>query len=81
MDWQAALWVAVAMAVVDWAWAQYSMALADRRAFAGSVWAVLILVPSAWTIMSYVHDPRMLIPAAIGAFVGTYISVKFKRKQ
>lgn len=73
--------VAIAMAVVDWAWARYSMALADRRAFAGAVWAVLILLPSAFTIVSYVHDPRMLLPAAIGAFVGTYVSVMSKKER
>lgn len=80
MDWMNWVGVAVAMAVVDWAWARYAIALADRRALAGAVWAVMILLPSAFTITSYVHDPRMLAPAALGAFVGTYVSVKFKKE-
>lgn len=78
MDWVQAGSVAASMAAVDWAWARYAMALADRRAVASSLWAVAILLPSGWAIMSYVHDPMMLVPAAVGAFVGTYVSVKFK---
>ena len=80
MDWLQAVYVFVAMSAVDWAWARYSMALADRRALAGSIWAVVILIPSATVVMSYVHDPAMLIPAGLGAFVGTYLSVHGKEK-
>ena len=63
MGWLQTIYVFLAMTAVDWAWARYSMALADRRALAGAIWAVVILLPSATVIMAYVHDPAMLAQA------------------
>jgi hypothetical protein len=40
-----------------------------------ATWAAMVIVLGAFIVVSYVHDKRLIIPAAIGAFIGTYFAV------
>ena len=63
----------VGMAVVDFAFARYTYAMAHKRPFEGASYAAALLVIQGAIVLVYVQDPWMLIPAAAGAFLGTYI--------
>lgn len=56
---------------LDVVWAWYTAALVAKRIFPASGWAAAIIVLSGANVISFVHDPWMLLPAMAGAFCGT----------
>lgn len=66
----------VGMTVLDFVWAKYTLSVAKRRPAIGGGYAVAIMVFNGLVTLAYVGDPRLLIPAALGAFVGTYVGVR-----
>lgn len=71
-----ALGVFLAVAVADWLWSRYILHAAARRAGAASLYSGGIVLVGGVTTLAYVADPRYLVPAAMGAVVGTYWAVK-----
>jgi hypothetical protein len=61
------------MVGLDFVCARYTRATADRRPFVASVWASAMAVFSGTVVLSYAGDPWMLVPACVGAFLGTYL--------
>lgn len=53
-------------------------AIQNDRIIASSIWASVITFLSGVAIISYTNNNLMIIPAVLGAFAGTYVSVKFK---
>lgn len=70
-----ALAVFLAVALADAAWSLYMLAVAAHRPFAAAGYSAGIVVMGAFVTVAYVKDRRYLLPAALGAFVGTYLSV------
>ncbi len=72
-------WLAVCLAVaaLDALWARWTLAIAETHALAASAYAVALLLMGGWVTISYVKDKRLLWPAAVGAFVGTWLSVHY----
>lgn len=69
--------VFIAMAGVDFLYAEYTKAAADRRTYWASGMAALMIAFNAYVVTMYVGNWLMLIPTAAGAFVGTFISIRF----
>lgn len=67
--------VFIATVVSDFIWAKYMVAIADRRDVVAANWAVLVIAIGAFLVVSYVEDRRLIIPAVIGAWIGTYLAV------
>ena len=67
--------VVVAMAIGDFIWAKYISSIAERRALIAASWGSVVIALGAFITLSYVDDKRMIIPACIGAFLGTYFAV------
>jgi hypothetical protein len=63
------------MAITDAIWARYVSAIASSSKLEAAIWGVLVIVLGAYVVISYVADKRMLVAAAIGAFIGTYLAV------
>jgi hypothetical protein len=80
IDWK---WgaVFVALAVLDFVWARYTMAITDKRALAAGGYAIVILALGGFSVISYTTDHWLLIPACSGAFVGTYFAVWFGERK
>lgn len=72
-----ALAVFACMFLLDFVWGKWTFALTDKRAVLSGVYASILIVLSGGAAIGYVDDPWMLIPAALGAFAGTYAAVKF----
>tara|TARA_B110000503_G_scaffold143550_2_gene245737 strand:- start:2086 stop:2301 length:216 start_codon:yes stop_codon:yes gene_type:complete len=70
----------IAMALTDMCWAYYFIKVEERNAPQAGMWAVLLFFSGAAVTTNYIGDHTMLIAAAIGSFVGTYFTVKFKKK-
>jgi hypothetical protein len=71
-------WVAVffSMVFVDMLWAKYMLALAGKQAMKSALLSGGIILCGVFTTISYVENHWLVIPAAIGAFIGTYFTVK-----
>ena len=70
-----------ALIVVDFCWTFYIAKVAEGKAVAAATWSALIMVIGAFTTISYLEDKRLLIAAIIGAWVGTFLAVRFKKGE
>jgi hypothetical protein len=64
------------VALVDVFWTRYFQSVAEKAPVKSGVYSSLIILIGAFSTMSYVGDHKLVIPAALGAFVGTYFTVK-----
>ena len=46
-----------------------------------SLWSVVITILGANVVISYTTDHMLLIPAAMGAFCGTFVGMKYNKKN
>jgi hypothetical protein len=73
--------VIIATAAVDICWTMYFLGVESRRSMSAATWAVILLVVSAFVTTNWIHDNTLLIAAAIGSFIGTYISIEHKKRD
>lgn len=71
----------VLVTLLDFLWAQYIKHTANAEALKSASYAALISLMGCMVTISYVDDRRMIVPAALGAFVGTYASARFSKKH
>lgn len=67
--------VLIAVLVTDICWAYYIRRVKDGKPLKAAMWAVFLFLTGAIGAISYIRNPWFVIPAAIGAFIGTYIAV------
>ena len=75
--WQKFLLVFICVSITDMCWAIYIIKTAQKKAFLASAWGSGITLLSAFTVISYTHDHRLIIASVLGAFVGTYVTIKY----
>lgn len=68
--------VFTATVIADWLWARWTIACAEKRAIAASLYSSGLILCSGFTVLEFTREPVLLIPAAIGAAVGTYIAIR-----
>jgi hypothetical protein len=76
-SWYTAAFVFVVYVVFDVLYALYVLFVSQKRAAAASVTGSMLYSLGAVGVMSYTHNVLYLIPLSLGAFVGTYIAVKY----
>jgi len=71
-------WILVFTATVtaDWLWAKWAIACRDHRAALSSVYSAGIVACGAFTVVEYTIDHWLIIPAAAGGALGTFIAVR-----
>lgn len=76
---QVVQWVGVAgaMFALDVVFAMYVIATSSKAAEAAAGWASAIVLLNGAVTLSFVRDRWMLVPAAIGAFAGTWSAIRF----
>lgn len=72
-----AMWLLVFFinALLDVVYAQYTIQVQARNAHQAGLYAFGIIVFGGVSILSYTQQPWLLIPAAIGAYVGTWVTI------
>ena len=75
--WQKFILVFMCVCATDACWAIYIIKTSQKKALLASIWGSGISLLSALTVISYTHDHRFIIASVLGAFVGTYITIKF----
>lgn len=73
--------VFVATVAVDYAWSAYMMAAAEKQPHKAAFWSLMIVLLGAFSFLSYVDNRWLLIPAAAGAYVGTWFAVWRERRK
>lgn len=74
------VFVFVACTALDFVWAYYTKAINERRELRAAWWAAGIMILGGVGQIGYVNDPLLLIPAGLGAFIGTYAAVRRHRR-
>jgi hypothetical protein len=76
-NWWTALTVFVVYVFFDILYALYVICVSRQQALSASAISAVLYSLGAYGVMNYLHNPWYLIPLAIGAFIGTYIAVKY----
>ena len=74
-----ALIVFLAVTFADGLWTLYIIATAKNRILLASSASATIIATGSLVTVEYVKHPILIIPAALGAFVGTYITMKYSK--
>ena len=70
----------LAMFLTDVFYTYYLKAVQDEQALRASSWATIIYIVAAFAIIEYNTDHLLLIPASLGAFCGTFVGMKIRKK-
>jgi uncharacterized membrane protein YfcA len=75
------LLVFLSVCALDFVWTFYTRAMVARDELRAGLWSATIIGIGGFAASEYVKDLSFLIPAALGAFVGTWLSVRLERKN
>lgn len=75
------LYVFLAMATTDVCWTFYLFGVEERKSVTAGLWAAALYIFGAFVVRSYVADNTMIAAAASGSFVGTLITVEYKKRK
>lgn len=69
------------MILVDACWAKYTLAMQRKAALSSGLWSVGIMLCGAFVTVNYIGDKTLIVAAALGAFIGTFVAVKHSTKS
>jgi peptidoglycan biosynthesis protein MviN/MurJ (putative lipid II flippase) len=75
------LGVMLSMTLADICWAYYFIKIEERKSIAAGIWASLIYIFGALTVTSSMDDRSLIIAAVIGSFIGTALTVEYKKRK
>jgi uncharacterized protein YebE (UPF0316 family) len=70
----------IAMFFTDVFYTYYLKAVQGEQALKASSWATIIYIVAAFAIIEYNTNHLLLIPAALGAFCGTFVGMKIRKR-
>jgi hypothetical protein len=71
--------VFIAVMIVDIIWTLYIKWIQENHAIRAGCAAMGIYALGAYAILSYTKDPTYIIPACLGAFIGTFSTILIKK--
>ena len=69
------------MFATDILYTYYLKAVTGNKAVVASFWATACTFCASVAAINYVEDHYMLIPSLLGAFTGTYVGMKYFKKD
>ena len=66
---------------IDIFYTYYLKSVTDSKVIVASLWSIVITILGANVVISYTTDHMLLIPAAMGAFCGTFVGMKYNKKN
>lgn len=73
--------IMIAMALADVCWTLYFIDVEERRAHAAAFWSAMIILVTAFTVTNYVENQIYIAAAFLGAYLGTYVTIRWKSHQ
>jgi diacylglycerol kinase len=58
----------------------YLQSVQEERAFRASCWSVAIFLVACFAVIEYTTNHMLLIPAGLGAFCGTFVGMKLRKR-
>ena len=76
-------WIVVFFALffTDVFYTYYLKAVIEDIALVSSVWGVIVFLVASVAVINYTVDHWLLIPACLGAFFGTYVGIRIRKKD
>ncbi|MFA6365497.1 MAG: hypothetical protein WCW78_03810 [Candidatus Paceibacterota bacterium] len=65
----------------DMLWAFYIRRSNDGKALSAALFSSAIILSGGLVVVAYVENNWYLLPAALGAFIGTFISIQFDKRK
>lgn len=65
----------------DILWVNYTIATAEKRPLHSAMWAFIIYLPVGVITPTLARHPWYVFPLAAGAFVGTFLTVRYSRNK
>ena len=59
----------------------YLRSVNNNEVLKSSLWAVVVFFIAAIAVVNYTTDHMLLIPAGLGAFCGTFVGMKLRKKK
>jgi hypothetical protein len=75
------LLIMIAMALADVCWTLYFIDVEERRAHPAAFWSAMIILVTAFTVTNYVENKIYISAAFLGAYLGTYGTIKWKIRK
>jgi uncharacterized membrane protein YfcA len=66
---------------LDVVYTYYLRCVANNNVLGASFWSVACYILGSVAVINYTTNHWLMIPAVAGAFVGTYVGMKIKRKN
>lgn len=76
-SWTTAATVFVVYVLFDILYALYVLCVSRKQAIASSAISAVLYSLGAYGVRSYMNNHWYVVPLALGAFIGTYIAVKY----
>jgi uncharacterized membrane protein YfcA len=70
----------IAVFLTDVLYIYFIKSIQDNKALQASFWAVIVTGTASITVISYTADHWALVPALAGAFFGTLVGMKVRKK-
>lgn len=65
--------------VLDVVWALYIRATAAKREYAAAGLSAFTILLGGFNVVQFVHDPANILPAMLGAALGTFATLRLAR--
>jgi hypothetical protein len=79
MYWLNFILVTICVAVTNIFWIFYFIKIEEAKAFSAALWSSLIILLSAFSVSHYSSDKTFVLAGALGAFIGTFCSIQYKK--
>jgi uncharacterized membrane protein YfcA len=66
---------------IDIFYTYYLKAVANDKALIAAFGSVIVTILGAYVVINYTTDHMLLIPAALGAFFGTFAGMKLRKRN
>jgi hypothetical protein len=80
-NWLLALGLFIASSLLDAVFAIYIFAINKKQAHLAGVMSFLTYMLMAVGIVNYVNNKWYILPTALGAYLGTYLIVKYEERK
>ena len=71
----------IAVVVLDFVWAIYTRHVTSGNSVKAGLYASAIFITNAYVVVEFVNDVTVVIPAVLGAFVGTSLAVEWDKRN
>ena len=78
-SYQTAVLVFVTYFCIDVLYARFTIEVSKKRPFRAAVLSSLLYSLLAYGVITYSHNTVYLAPLVLGAFLGTFVTVRFQR--